>query len=414
MVSADELRVSVAQIGARMHYAVPRIMESAGVLQCFHTDICATKGVPRYVRRVMPRKWMPTSVEGLFDRIPHGVPPSKTKTYPFFGIRFALRSYLRDARSEKTRDYLWGGTRFANLVSENLSERLNAVFTFKLTALEILEECSERGVFTILEQPNVHRPVMHRLLREEYDRFEGWAEAPADNEFLDSEAGREREEWEKADLIVCPSKFVQSGVQEGGGPVDRTVIIPYGVDISPRSVPKTLEVGTQINVLTVGTMGLRKGAPYLMRAAKLSDACFRAVGSVNLRPHGEELLREHVDLAGHVPRSQIHEQYEWADVFVLPSICEGSATVVYEALAHGLPVICTPNTGAIIRDGREGFIVPVRDAASIAERLDRLASDPDLYRALSQNALTRYKEEGSLEAYGQNLISSIRRAFSEK
>jgi glycosyltransferase involved in cell wall biosynthesis len=122
-------------------------------------------------------------------------------------------------------------------------------------------------------------------------------------------------------------------------------------------------------------------------------------------------LEEHVELTGQVPRSEVEKHYEWADVFLLPSICEGSATVVYEAMAKALPVICTPNTGSIVRDEEDGFVVPIRNSEIIAERVAELRENSELYESMSGQALSRYRAEGSLDAYRKRLIRSVRNAF---
>ena len=71
--------------------------------------------------------------------------------------------------------------------------------------------------------------------------------------------------------------------------------------------------------------------------------------------------------------------YLGADVLVLPSIVEGSALVVLEAMASGLPVVVTPNVGADqVCDGVEGFVVPIRAPVEIASRLELLADDVEL------------------------------------
>jgi glycosyltransferase involved in cell wall biosynthesis len=98
--------------------------------------------------------------------------------------------------------------------------------------------------------------------------------------------------------------------------------------------------------------------------------------------------------------------YAWADVLLLPSICEGSATVTYEALATGLPVICTHNTGSIVRDGIDGFIIPIRDPDAIVERLQRLLGDPKLREELAANAHRRSLDY-DVAAYGQRLLETI-------
>ena len=117
-------------------------------------------------------------------------------------------------------------------------------------------------------------------------------------------------------------------------------------------------------------------------------------------------LRKHLDLAGSVPRAAIASQFGWADVFLLPSLCEGSATVTYEAMAYGLPVICTPNTGSVVRNAVDGFIVPIRDAAATAARLEQLAGNPDLRIWMGANARQR-AGEFTVAAYGRRLLAAI-------
>jgi glycosyltransferase involved in cell wall biosynthesis len=98
--------------------------------------------------------------------------------------------------------------------------------------------------------------------------------------------------------------------------------------------------------------------------------------------------------------------YRWADVFVLPSVCEGSATVCYEALAAGLPVITTPHAGSVVRDGLDGYIVPIRDSGAIAQKLERLASDPELLTAMAANAAARAREF-TIARYAERLLAVI-------
>ena len=64
-----------------------------------------------------------------------------------------------------------------------------------------------------------------------------------------------------------------------------------------------------------------------------------------------------VDLLGRVGHDDVPARMAAADVFVFPSLFEGSAVVTYEALASGLPSIVTPRAGSVVRDGIEGFLV---------------------------------------------------------
>jgi glycosyltransferase involved in cell wall biosynthesis len=155
-------------------------------------------------------------------------------------------------------------------------------------------------------------------------------------------------------------------------------------------------------------VGLRKGIAYAVETARLLGraAEFRWVGAVDLLPDTRSHVERYVQLTGAVPRNQILPHFEWADVFFLPSVCEGSATVIYEALISGLPVITTPNTGSIVAEGVNGFIVPTRDEQAMAERLQRLHLDRGMLHKM-QEAARRSWEVASLESYQRRLLQAL-------
>jgi len=103
------------------------------------------------------------------------------------------------------------------------------------------------------------------------------------------------------------------------------------------------------------------------------------------------------------------------DVMVFPSLFEGCALVLLEALSQGVPVITTPNTGAsdFLADGEDGFIVPIRDVGAIVEKLELLASHRDLLAAMTQAAI-RKAAQRSWEQYRNRLASVVRQALAEE
>ena len=110
---------------------------------------------------------------------------------------------------------------------------------------------------------------------------------------------------------------------------------------------------------------------------------------------------------GQVPRTEVIEEFLKADIFVLPTLCEGMALVHLEALACGLPVITTHNCGSVVRDGEEGFIVPIRDAEKLADRIEQLLADDNLRQQMSQKARERAKEF-TWEKYRERLIDALK------
>jgi len=129
------------------------------------------------------------------------------------------------------------------------------------------------------------------------------------------------------------------------------------------------------------------------------------VGPIQLADQARRDIGRDVQLLGPVPRNSVHEHYGWADVFLLPSICEGSATVTYEALAAGLPVICTPNTGSVVTHGIDGFIVPPGDHHSIVKALESLLL-PAKLQTMSGAAVEK-ASEFTLEAYGRRALAAL-------
>ncbi len=407
-MKTSNFSVAVAQLGARMHYAVPRLLAKAGVLERLYTDICAAKGWPRLLRGI-PEFWCPGPLKRLRDRIPEGVPRERITSFTMFGLRYAKRLKMARNEGERTAAYLWGGKTFTSLILEEGISNADGIYVFRSAGLELLEHARREGKKAFMEQPIAPKESERRLLREEHERHGEWEDAPGQNTYASEYATREKKEWQQSDLIFCGSDFVRDEIDRNGGPVERCAVVPYGVDlgIDPEETRRAPE--SKLRVLTVGTVGLRKGTPYILRAAQkcASIASFRVVGGIDARDTVRTRLAEHVDLTGRIPRSKVRKHYRWADVFLLPSICEGSATVTYEAMAAGLPVICTPNTGSIIRDGRDGFIVPIRNADAISEKVNELASNRNLREKMSHQARVRYEEAGSLESYRERLVNVI-------
>lgn len=396
----------VGQLGARMHYAVPRILQRIGRLEHLYTDICAAKGWPR-VLRFLPESMRPPRLKSLMDREPKNVPAGKITAFTDFGWEYFRRRTTARTQSDATAAHLWAGKTFCRLILEKGLGEAEGIYTFNSAGLEIMQAARAKGLTTVMEQTIVPREIEQKLLADEKAVFPGWENETGEDGHLHDFISREAMEWDSADIILCGSEFVKEGIAACGGPVERCKVVPYGVDLDFLLAGRRPGNGP-LRILTVGAIGLRKGSPYVLEAAKKlkGDAQFRMVGPIGITPEVERELRAFVELTGPVPRCEIFQHYAWADVLLLPSICEGSATVTYEALACGLPVICTPNTGSVVRDKLDGFIVPIRDSESIAERLALLSRDRSLLNDLAGNASGRSRFT-RLSAYSDRLFQAL-------
>ncbi len=137
----------------------------------------------------------------------------------------------------------------------------------------------------------------------------------------------------------------------------------------------------------------------------------RIVGSID--PSIENLLKtcpaDSVDYLGNVPNTELAALYSTAHAFVLPSIEEGLAMVMAEAMACGCPVIASTHSGAedLFTDGREGLIVPIRSSDAILHALQSLADQPEVARSLRAAARSRTQAMNGWNAYGRQWLDLL-------
>jgi glycosyltransferase involved in cell wall biosynthesis len=340
-------------------------------------------------------------------RVPKGIPPELIVSFPYLGFKYARRRAAATNASEFDAINLWAAQLFNERIIRRGLEDSSMVYTFDGEGLEVLEYARQTGRRAVMEQCVAPKEIVTRVLLQEEARFPRWQRPLREEGYAPELTRRTREEWQRAELIICGSEFVRDGVEECGGPVSKCAVVPYGVD-SSFNIHRDGGHKGPLRVLTVGTICLRKGSPYVLEAAhRLGiDAEFRMVGPLGVSPEIAQQLQRCVQLVGPVPREEIRRHYAWADIFLFPSMCEGSALVVYEALAAGLPVITTPNAGTIVRDGTDGFVLPAGDSEAIVEKIRLFLGNRTLLREFSASAKIR-SQEGSLSAYQRRLLTAL-------
>ncbi|MHB1218023.1 MAG: glycosyltransferase family 4 protein [Alphaproteobacteria bacterium] len=224
-----------------------------------------------------------------------------------------------------------------------------------------------------------------------------------------------RDEALEADRVLVPSEFVRDTLLEQGVDPARIAMLPYGVDVErfrPDWVP---DPRGRFRILYVGNLGQKKGIKYLLEAVRRlarPDITLTLVGHVVGSGTGLAPYRHLFSHVPHVPYLQVHEMFRNADLFIYPSLHEGSAFANLEAMAAGLPVVTTHNAGSVARDGVDGFVVPIRSADAIIEAIERLRRDPARRAAMARAARAR-AEQFTWERYGDGLDELLRR-FAER
>ncbi|MDR3634988.1 MAG: glycosyltransferase family 4 protein [Isosphaeraceae bacterium] len=198
-----------------------------------------------------------------------------------------------------------------------------------------------------------------------------------------------------ADRILVPSEHIAARLVAYGTARSKIGVVPYAADTLRFRPDPAKRHGSDCTFLFAGGITQRKGIKYLLEAWRRVRRPGWRLQLLGPLPRDPGPLSEYlgeVELLGRVGHSDVPCRMAAADVFVFPSLFEGSAVVTYEALACGLPSVVTPNAGSVVRDGLDGFTVPPRDVESLAERMERLGEDPALRAGMSASARSRALE----------------------
>jgi glycosyltransferase involved in cell wall biosynthesis len=204
---------------------------------------------------------------------------------------------------------------------------------------------------------------------------------------------RKDRELELSDVVLVASRFTESTLRLGPKIKAQTIRIPFGCS-SERMPREKIPAGGPLRVLFVGALDQRKGLTYLFDAVEGAEK-WLSLTVIGTRPHEacavlDRKLQNHRWIST-LPHARVLEEMSRHDVLVFPSLFEGFGLVIVEALSQGLPVITTDHTAGpdVITDGREGFIVPIRDVRSIREKLEWLAADASRLESMREAAYAR-------------------------
>lgn len=241
-------------------------------------------------------------------------------------------------------------------------------------AMEVFERAKASGKRLILEQYVADRRLGRQALAREAQLLGIDTVAQG---YGDELIARNEREYQLADTIVAGSSFVASTLEQAGVARSKVVLAEYGCDpVSWPYVERRRSGQVELSVALVGSDIVRKGTLRTLRAARRAKGVrIHVFGDVEHLPGGEAAWRDVGTFYGHVPRADLAKHLRQCHAFCLPSVWEGSAYAIGEAMASGLPVIVTPNAGSWMRDGVDGIVVPVGDDVAIADAFARLKDE---------------------------------------
>ncbi|MFN3018112.1 glycosyltransferase family 4 protein [Vibrio coralliilyticus] len=374
------MKVAISVFGRFHVFNTAKELESRGVLNQFFTTY---------------PKWMVKK----FDI------ESETVSYPFLELLNRIR---RKLFSRYWPESMGLKKVYDHMLAKRLKDDNDIYIAWGGFSYKSMKRAKELGQIVILEWGSTHPLYVKQVLKSEYDRF---------NIALDLNSD-ENIHWtlkaiEMADYISIPSSFVKRTFEENGVCKSKLMVNPYGVDLSSfRPLDKKDNV---FRVIYCGTLSIQKGSHYLLQAIHeldLPNLQLWHIGSVKneMKPFIHRYGSGKVHFKGSYPQSELYKLYSQGSVFVIPSIQDGLALVQLQAMACGLPLICSTNTGGddlITKQGDEGYVIPIRSVEAIKEKITVLYNDPELLKEMSDKAIRKVSQGYTWEDYGNRYFKNL-------
>jgi glycosyltransferase involved in cell wall biosynthesis len=353
--------------GSLNSYHAAGALSEKGWLSSFQMGVAGSGVVAKLSSRLLP-----DSRERLLNRRFEDVPRESQSSHLYWEAAYRMgRRFKPKGLTSQTNwyDVLFCGHDWQ--VSRSLENGISAVYTYEDGAKLTFEAAKRKSIAGVYELPSGY----YLGVADELER--AVKTTPETNFRVKHEPvwkqARKDKELELADLVIVPCEWARESLRFSKSQKKSVIKVPYGTPAGEMQARTSRPCGP-FTILFAGQIGVRKGVPLLLQAWKrlgLKDARLLMAGSMNM---DEKHLNGHngFEYLGALPRVRLLEVMAKVDLFVFPSLAEGFGLVIGEAMAAGVPVLTTTNTGGpeLIVDGQEGWCVPAHDVDSLAERIE--------------------------------------------
>jgi colanic acid/amylovoran biosynthesis glycosyltransferase len=237
-----------------------------------------------------------------------------------------------------------------------------------------------------------------------------------------------RELFHEGNAFTCSSKFIRGKLIAAGCDPTKIILFKLGTDLAKFDfVERSPNADATVRLITVARLVEKKGLEYSIKAMasvvqQFPKLEYTIVGDGPLRDNLSALITElnlqpYIKLAGWKTQAEVQQLFARSHIFVLASVLsangdfEGQGTVLQEAQASGLPIVCTNHNGFpdSILDGQSGFLVPERDAETLAAKLVELIRRPELRLEMGKKGRAFVESEFDLSKRNDALVELYRR-----
>ncbi len=410
----NEVRVAHIMDGSRRHYDVAQALHRERCLHSMFTSWYSPPGSWEAFVGWGMRMVSPKFGQKMLERYCHVIPSEMVRSNPWLMLRGAIAK--RHFRMDE--EYFeWMSLETAQWIEKQGTQKANGMYGYvRNIHPRLCKHARDKGVVVVGEQMIAPAAIERQQAQYQQERWPGW-ENPMSDKAFDLVHENEQKTWENLDRIVAPSQYVVEGLVTCGVDTNRIDLIPYPGEFESISNDRDCEKRKDpFTIGFVGQVNLRKNAPIFMEIAKKMSGKgvrFTMVGRNYLNQQRIDEYRPYVDFIGAVARSQIQRHLNEFDVFFFPSTCEGSAGVVLEAMAAGLPIITTPNSGTIVEHGKNGFVANPNDIEAFIQYITLLKEDPTRRLQMGINS-QKLASELTIDQYGRKLFVAFKKEISSR
>lgn len=280
-----------------------------------------------------------------------------------------------------------------------------------------IKKAHKKGMIVVVDHSIPSVKYMDEILTPEYERYGGKFHLNRNSHFrkiLETDC-------KNADYILVNSDFVKKTFVKDGYSPENIKVVYLGVREDFIGLKKNYDIplGEPIKMLFVGGFNFRKGAEYVLKAIDIlyeRNIPFRLQILGNISEFKDEIQKHHpekIDILGSVMYDQLKDYYAAADMFLFPSLSEGSTRAGMEAMGIGLPVLVTENCGIPAVNDENAIVVPIKDAEAIADGVVRLYKSKELRERLGKEASKLIKNNYNSDSYQDNLLAFYKEIIPE-
>lgn len=298
-------------------------------------------------------------------------------------------------------------------------EQPDAIVIYNGYSNKHLDLIRDMNIIKIMDMSIAKREYIQQILQQEINETNLWQIKHAHFSYWNKHMLKnDINGCKQVDFFLVPSTFVKNSLIQNGINESQIKIVPYGVNIKQFTPTFPKKISTTLKLIYVGSVTYRKGMHRLLHTIKdLKNVELFLAGTYDKT---SDLYQQyngysHIHFLGFVTRDKLNKLYNECNVFVLPSLCEGMAMVGLEAMACGLPLICTFYTGVndVIENGINGFVYKVNEEQKLKEYIIWFQNNKDKIESMSRNARETALKY-SWENYHQNVSNAIIECIKSK